>query len=169
MQDKPIPKPKPHKTTVAWVSRHPPLPAQIRELEAKIGDITIVTIGNTYTNYKNIIEAAEISKARYGVLVIPLSMVSLILANDTSGIVWLRAEMRPAHKYKCDGSMCMEMNTDTDVLMPIVNGSNNVTGHRHVRFKEFVVLESVDVKTTPFTREKEGDGEGEGVSTDVSN
>lgn len=143
-----------NKTTVAWISRHAPVPAQIAELEEKLGDITIVQVTDTYTNYHNIIETVRTSNARYGVLVIPLSMMQLILKAETPDITWLRAEMRPAHYGTCDmkpyGTECNLFDPETDVLMPITGNTGTRKSNRHIRFLEFVVLKSVNIETEPF-------------------
>lgn len=149
--------------TIAWVSRHPPLPAQVKALADVLGDIKLVQVTNTYTNYRAVIDTVKQIGATHAVLVLPLSMIALILdSREAQGIVWLRAEMDSAHAGTCiDGykeiandrhnsvvqvqHQCSKFNPDTDVLMP---GENT----RHLRFREFQVLKSIDLITEPFTR-----------------
>lgn len=148
--------------TIAWVSRHPPLQAQVKALAEKLGDIRVVQITNTYQNWRGVIDAVRAQKATHAVLVLPLSMIALILdSREAQGITWLRAEMDSAHTGRCiDGykevasdrhvsvvqvqHQCSMFNPDTDVLMP---GETT----RHLRFREFQVLKSIDLVTEPFT------------------
>lgn len=125
----------PQKIIVAWVSRHPPLPAQIKTLRQKLGEaVRIVPLTDTYNNYRDVLETIGKSGATYAVLVLPLSIISL-LVSSTPEITWLRADMMPAEG---------EYNPETDVIMPSQNGA------RHLRFKEFQEIISVDVVTIPF-------------------
>ena len=150
------------KKTIAWVSRHDPLPAQVKALQEKLGDIKIVHINNTYTNYRNVIDAVKALKAMHAIVVLPLSMIAFILdSKEAQGTTWLRAEMQSAHEGRCIDHykeisndrhnsvvqvqhQCGMFNPDTDVLMP---GETT----RHLRFRKFMVLKSIDLITEPFT------------------
>ena len=147
---------------VAWVSRHPVLPAQIKALAEKLGEIRVVQITNTYQNFRGVIVAVKALKASHAVVVLPLSMIALILdSKEAQGITWLRAEMCSAHEGRCTDNykevssdrhnsvvqvqhQCSMFNPETDVLMPGETA-------RHVRFLEFQVLKSIDLITEPFT------------------
>lgn len=133
---------------VAWVSRHPPLPAQIRMLKAKLGeDAKILRLGNTYTDANAVLLELMRAKATHAVVVLPLSMITRLL-NAPEEITWLRAEMMPAHSGACtENPPCEHFNEDTDVLMPSSNGN------RHLRFKEFTKLVTIDVITEQWMEE----------------
>ena len=119
-------------------------------------------VANTYQNYREVIGAVKALGATHAVVVLPMGMIALMLdSKEAQGITWLRAEMCSAHEGKCiDGyrhvasdkhasvvevlHQCSKFNPETDVLMP-----GDTT--RHVRFKEFQVLKSIELKTEPFT------------------
>lgn len=147
---------------IAWVSRHPPLRAQINELHKKLGDIKLMQVTNTYQNYRDVLHIIKSYNATHAILVLPLSMIVLILdSKEVQGITWLRAEMDSAHTGKCIDSykeiandrhnsvvqlqhQCSRFDPDADV----------VTGERHLRFREFQVLKSIDIVTEPFIETK---------------
>ena len=63
-------------TVVLWVSRHPPLPAQITELERKFGGVVVYQVSGVIPNAEAIIEIARKYSAEVIVPVIPLSMIA---------------------------------------------------------------------------------------------
>jgi hypothetical protein len=63
-------------TVVLWVSRHPPLPAQITELERKFGGVVVYQVSGVIPNAETIIEIAKKYGAEVIVPVIPLSMIA---------------------------------------------------------------------------------------------
>lgn len=127
---------KTNETTVAWVSRHPPLPVQIEALKEKLGNIRMAHIHQTFVDYKQVMDTVNRTKARHAVVVLPLSIISLLLSTpEAKDIKWLRAEMEPATG---------KFDPDTDVLLQSPNGD------RHLRFKEFAVLKEVRLVTEPL-------------------
>jgi len=128
---------------VAWVSRHPPLKKQLEVLKEKLGDIVVVQISRTFTDYKEVLDEIKNANCKYAVVVLPLSMIAQ-LVNDKS-ITWLFAEMEGIHE--CLGpELCEEFNPDTDVWLPLHGKS---TG-RHMRFKQFRKILRVEMVTEPF-------------------
>jgi hypothetical protein len=126
-----------HTHTVAWVSRHPPLPAQIDALKSKLGSIDFVPMSDTFSNAKEIYRKVKEVGAEYAVVVLPLSVTMHLLNNpEASDIIWLRAEM-----VKASG----RYDPLTDVLLDDGKGNK-----RHVRFKKFQVLTAIEVHTEPF-------------------
>ncbi len=145
---------------VAWVSRHPPIPAQTDALKAALGsNVQIVEIKDTYTRYQSIIEAVTKVGAKHAVVVLPLTIIQRVVKSDAGKeIIWLRAEMKPAHHGVCTGSSdpsdpngqyCRYYNKNTDVLMPSMKET------RHLRFNKFERILSVDTVTTEFTGKEE--------------
>jgi len=68
--------PKSPRTVVLWVSRHPPLPAQIAELERKLGGIVIYQMSGMVPNAEVVAEVVRKLNASIVVPVLPLSMVA---------------------------------------------------------------------------------------------
>ncbi|MDD5435171.1 MAG: hypothetical protein PH343_07055 [Nitrospira sp.] len=136
---------------VAWVSQHKPVPAQIKELKRVLGqNIEVVEAVNVYQDAKEVMRRLKELKAQYAVLVLPLSVISHILQRDTD-ITMLRAEMEPVHVgQKCMGTSCHEYRPDTDALTAVTKARCSSIMFRHSRFKEFRVLESIEVNTTAF-------------------
>ena len=122
---------------VAWVSRHKPLPAQIRYLKRKLGnDVNVVQIPKTFTDVKEIYEDVVSAGADVAVVVLPLSMIAC-LVERYKDVVWLMAEMEPVHD-SCPGVNCPYFDPDRDVILPGVV-------IRHMRFKKFVRVKEVRV------------------------
>jgi len=129
---------------VAWVSRHPPLPIQIRELKRKMGeDAKIVRIVKTFTSAGEVLSMIRNAGAEYAVLVLPLGVIEKLVELDRS-IVWLRAEMVPVHKF-CKGYDCELYDDRQDVLL----FSPDLV--RHLRFDKFVRIKRVVVETEEWT------------------
>ena len=52
---------------IAWVSRHPPLPAQIKELERIFGEVELIQISKVFRDAKDVLE--DVKKAfNYGAI-----------------------------------------------------------------------------------------------------
>jgi len=116
---------------VAWVSRHPPLKSQVEALKQKLGDVQIIHIAKTFTDYKEVLNAVKEAGAKYAVVVLPLSMISLL--TEDKDITWLYAIMGAVHDG-CIGENCLLFNPETDVIMP---------PNRHLRFFEFKKIKEV--------------------------
>ncbi len=123
---------------VAWVSRHPALKAQEEVLKAQLlSDIKIVEMNKTYKNASVIIKLLKEHGAKYAVVVLPLSIIKHLLnAPDRDGIVFLKAEMKPATG---------EYNPDWDVLMEDEPGIK-----RHKTFTGYQVYREILEITEPF-------------------
>jgi hypothetical protein len=64
------------KTVVLWVSRHPPLQAQIRELESRFGGVAVYQMSGVIPNAEVVAETAKKINANVIVPVLPLSMIA---------------------------------------------------------------------------------------------
>lgn len=81
------------RTVVLWVSRHRPLPAQIAELERKLGPVEIVQVEHV-PNAEHVIEVAKRVGARVIVPVLPLSFIArLVEEAGRHGYTVLMARM----------------------------------------------------------------------------
>ncbi|MEM3943755.1 MAG: hypothetical protein QXJ59_06695 [Thermofilaceae archaeon] len=82
---------------ILWVSRHPPLPAQILELKRKFGDVEVVHFSGRVPDADFVVHLAEEVGAQIVVPVLPLSIIAAIL-NSSKNLVILYAQMREVHK-----------------------------------------------------------------------
>jgi len=64
------------KTIVLWVSRHSPLPAQVAELERKLGGVVVYQMSGVIPNAEAVAEAAKKLNANIIIPVLPLSMIA---------------------------------------------------------------------------------------------
>ena len=120
---------------VAWVSRHRPLPFQEEHLRARLGPCKIVRISGTFRGSEEVIEKVRSVGARYAVVVLPLSMVSRLVKENS--VTWLWAEMRQVHK-DCPGEKCPLFDPSSDVVMRGRDGR-----WRHLRFVGFKVIKEL--------------------------
>lgn len=136
-----------NETVVAWVSRHPPLPAQIEKLYEMYGDrIKIIEFPQTFKDAKVIIAELKRRNVTKAVVVAPLSMISVLL-QEAPEIEWLRAEMKTLHK--CDITKCDVFDPIQDVWLPLQNERNNNVG-RHIRFVHFCRLKEIKIICKPI-------------------
>lgn len=127
-------------TVVAWVSRHPPLPAQTAYLERRLGPIEVRQLSKTFTDYRNVLAEVKKIGARYAVVVLPLSMIALLVPSKD--ITWLWAEMAPVHQNSCPGpDVCADFKPETDVVMA------SPSFNRHLRFNCFKRIKEVRMVT----------------------
>ncbi|RLG50049.1 MAG: hypothetical protein DRN90_00300 [Thermoproteota archaeon] len=79
---------------ILWVSRHNPLPSQVKELERKLGKIEIVQFAERVPNAEFVIELAKKHGAKIIVPVLPLSIIArLVELANKEDITVLWAEM----------------------------------------------------------------------------
>ncbi|MEM1690733.1 MAG: hypothetical protein QXG48_06165 [Thermofilaceae archaeon] len=80
-------------TVVLWVSRHKPLPAQLRALEEKLGEIDVVQLEHV-PNSDYVIDLARRLGAKVIVPVLPLSFIARIVEEaGRRGYIVLFAKM----------------------------------------------------------------------------
>ena len=139
-----------NKVKVAWVSRHPPLLAQLIRLSELLGEeVEVIPINRTFRNVKEVYEDVKRIGAKYAVLVLPLSMIAT-LVNKYKDVTWLWAEMEALHE---DESLnCPEYDEKTDVMLPAKTDSGTV--YRHMRFKDFYVIKEVKLVLEPLNKMK---------------
>ena len=84
----------PEKTVVLWVSRHPPLLAQLIQLEQKLGGIKVIQLSGIIPSAEFVIQKAKEYGARVIVPVLPLSFIArLCELAQKEGITLLYAQM----------------------------------------------------------------------------
>lgn len=121
-------------TKICWLSRHNPLPAQIRTLKQLFGqNVVVLQYPTPFKSAEEIIAELKRQNIDKAVVVAPLSVISRLVQEKD--ILWLWAEMASLHDG-CDS--CKEFDPDKDVL-------HNVGGTRkHYRFVKFKKI--VDVR-----------------------
>jgi len=67
------------RTVVLWVSRHPPLRAQVDELERRLGPIVVYQLSGVIPSAEYVVERARELSAKYVVPVLPLSFVAVLV------------------------------------------------------------------------------------------
>jgi len=122
---------------VAWISRHPPLPKQLRVLMEKLGEIEIVHISNTFRDAHEVLKEVRSIGAKYAVVVLPLSMIAVL--TQYKDITWLWAEMFQVHDGDCIGYVCPNYNPESDVIL------KSVFTKRHLRFNKFYKIKEVQM------------------------
>lgn len=133
--------------TIGWFSRNVPLPAQLRELEQKLGKCVVMEHKQMFGSAADVIALAKEWKVEHAVIVAPLSMIAKVVEVKDNGVTWLWAQMDPVHpETSCPGSSCKEFVSDRDVIMR--NTRNGLA--RHHRFAGFNVIERVDLVLKPF-------------------
>jgi hypothetical protein len=80
---------------VLWVSRHPPLPAQIKELEKRLGPVRLERLSGPIPSAEYVIEKAEELCAGAIIPVLPMSFTARIVEHSRQrGIIVLYARMQ---------------------------------------------------------------------------
>ena len=111
---------------ILWLSRHNPLPAQVRELQRVFGDGVVIDIDSRpFASAEDIVERVRAGGYNEVVLVAPLSMVAKVVEM---GIKPLFADME---------RIDFAENTDTDV---------DLGCGRAYRFKEFKRIVGIKVE-----------------------
>jgi len=76
---------------IYWMSRHEPLPAQLRELERLFGQVEVVQDPKPFSSADDIVERFRLSGADDMLIVAPLSVIAAIVQR---GVRPLWAEMK---------------------------------------------------------------------------
>jgi hypothetical protein len=136
------------KVVVLWVSRHPPLPAQIKILEEKFGSVAIYQMSGMVPNAEAVVEAVRKYSASVVVPVLPLSMIArLAELSRQNGFTVLLARMNniattksieEARRVVWEKPECRTMATYADGLV------------RVFEFERFEKLVEVKLVTEPL-------------------
>jgi len=137
---------------VAWVSRHPPLRAELDELR-RLGYGDVVHISRTFTSAEEVLREVAAAGARAAVVVLPLSMIASLIPlarREKVRLLWAEMEPPPGHRGPADmcpgPDTCELFDGDRDVWLPL---SGQPYG-RHVRFKRFSEIEDLRLILRPL-------------------
>ena len=134
-------------TKVLWVSRHPPIPAQIRELDRVFNGTTIYQLTGRIPNAEYIDEVAKTLNIKYIVAVLPLSMIARL--TEIAEKRWYRvlwAEMEEIKQIDREPVPGKDYDPDREVWIRGYEGTFKI-----MRFKKFhrikrIVMEMEEVK-----------------------
>lgn len=130
------------KKRVLWISRHKPLPAQIRYLKERIGEFDLIIHSKPLSTARDAVHLAEVHKADYVVPVLPLSFIMhLVEEAKNRDFVVLRADMENLHN--CSVVPCPMFDAGRDTIVETRDVSTGKTFYRHFRFRGFKVLKDV--------------------------
>jgi len=122
---------------VLWMSRHDPLPAQLRELKERLGNYHLVHWSKKVSTDERAIQIIKDASAKYVIPVIPESIVKrLVEVQEEHGFRVLVPEME--HLHNCENDQCEEFNPDTDAIVVSRDVETGETIRRHKRFRGFV-------------------------------
>ncbi len=135
------------RTVILWVSRHDPLPAQIKALEAKLGAIEIWKLSGVVPSADYVVETAEKLGAKVIVPVLPLSfIVRLAEVAPRKGITVLFAKMEEMHRgSKEEAEKLVREAPDRRTAVEYSGGVWRVW-----EFKQFEKLIRVEIVTEPW-------------------
>lgn len=132
---------------VLWVSRHPPLPAQLKALRERLGDAKVVTV-SAVTSAEQVIADAEAVGASVLVPVLPLTMIAKIVEYAKQhGITVLYAKMRLAMQCNKGDPACRDFAARDPERRTLVEYKDCDRVYEFERFEKIV---RVDVVTEPW-------------------
>ena len=127
---------------VLWVSRHPPINAQIEALENKLGGINLFQLAGTVPNAEYVMEMAKKTHAEVIVPVLPLSMIArLAELCRKENIVLLWAEMEQVKLLNHEPKPEKDYDPNTEVW---IKGYENTW--KVMRFKGFKKIKQVKLE-----------------------
>jgi len=134
-------------TVVLWVSRHPPLKAQIEALERKLGSIAIYQMSGLIPNAEAVAEEAVKLNARVVVPVLPLSMIARLseLAKTSLMVLLARMENIATTRDPDEARRIVSEKPTSRTLATYADGLVRV-----FEFKRFEKLVRVELVTEPF-------------------
>jgi len=134
---------------VLWISRHKPLPAQLKYLKQKLGDFELIIHDKPLSTAQDAVNLVKQHGAKYIIPVLPLSFIAhLVQEAKKHDFIVLRAEMENIHN--CTQHPCPEFNPNTDTIMESRDFNTGQKIYRHFRFKCFVILKDIQIITEPF-------------------
>ncbi len=135
--------------TVLWISRHEPLPVQIKTLEQKLRKFRLVKHSKPIATAEKAIELAKNVRADYIIPVLPMSfIIHLVSEAKKHGFTVLRAEMDTLHN--CSKQPCPDFDEFQDTIMESRDLDTGETIYRHFRFREFRVLREIKIVSEKF-------------------
>jgi|GEM_PF-923769 hypothetical protein len=140
---------------ILWLSRHEPLPAQIQFLRQKIPHCAVIQYPYPLSTANDAVKLIQQFQADYVIPVLPLSFIAhLVQESKKHSFIILKAEMELLHNCSTEtpfhGYSCPEYVEHMDVVMQSKDMQTEQTIYRHFRFREFVKLVDIIIKTEPF-------------------
>ena len=138
---------------VLWVSRHPPVPIQLKVLRERLGEgCRVVTLTGVISNAEYVVEEAKRVGAKYVVPVLPLSFIARLaeLARE-NGFTVLFSRMRLLFEARKGDraavARLMELLRERPDARTAVEYADCF---RLFEFERFEVLKRVEVVTEPW-------------------
>jgi len=135
-------------TVVLWVSRHPPLKAQVSVLRQRLGRVRIIQVVGVVPNADYVIGLARKYGAKYVVPVLPLSFIAkLVEEARKQGITVLYARMEVIGQYRDveEAKQVVNEYREARTMTTYADGTTKV--HEFVRFEK---VKAVKLETEPF-------------------
>jgi hypothetical protein len=134
------------KVRVAWVSKHPILPVQLKVLKQKLGqNIQVLYYTQPFVDVQELYSTLKQADIQYAVVVLPLSMIAKLA--EYNDITWLWSEMQKVHD-NCPGLSCELFNPETDTILS--TRGNHGMFYRHLRFSTFRKIKGVQLLLESF-------------------
>ena len=132
------------RTVVLWVSRHPPLRAQVDELERRLGPVAVIQVSGVIPSAEYVVQKAEELRAKYVVPVLPLSFVARLseLAKARAFTVLL-AKMREVAVVKGEEEARLVVAERPDRRTAAVHADGTVKVFEFERFEKLVEVRLV--------------------------
>ncbi|RLI84071.1 hypothetical protein DRP07_02195 [Archaeoglobales archaeon] len=129
-------------TTILWLSRHEPLPAQVSALRRKFGEVKIVKYQRPLSTAADAIHLAKECGAEYIIPVLPLSFIAYLVDQASKeGIKIIMAKMKSIHE--CYQQPCPQFMEDYDTIIESRDYNSGIKIYRHYRFEKFCILEGI--------------------------
>jgi len=131
---------------VLWVSRHPPIKAQIETLKKKLGSIKVLQVSGLIPSAEFVAELVKKFNAQYVVPVLPLSFIARLseLARK-NGFTLLWAEMEMVKQMNSEPKPNVDYNPENEVFIKGYEGTYKI-----MRFKQFHVIKAVKLELEPW-------------------
>ena len=135
------------KKVVLWVSRHDPLPSQIKALEEKLGHIKIFKVSGVIPNAQYVVDLAKKYNAKIIVPVLPMSFIAhLAEAGKRNGFIILFAKMEAiAQVPPQEAQKLVKEAPDKRTMTTYADGTAKVH-----EFRGFEKVKEVKIVTEPW-------------------
>lgn len=127
---------------VLWVSKHDPLPAQIREIRRKIPDAEIIVEKGFFASAEEVAEIARQHNAKVIIAVVPLSFLARLVEFKEFTLLYADMELvRTEREYP-------EVDRDCETVVPAYQGRERV--YKVYRFKQFKRIKGIKLELEDF-------------------
>ena len=135
------------KTIILWVSRHTPVPIQVRVLEEKLGPIVIYQLAGVVPSAEYVVDKVREIGAEYIVPVLPLSIIARLAELSRNNFTILLSKMENIATVKSweEAVRIVNEKPDARTLTTYADGVVRV-----FEFKQFEKLKEVRLVTEPF-------------------